>query len=381
MKRNKPSNASVRKPSKTPVQLASKTQIQKPSKAQAQKPSNAPVQKPSKAVIQLRKKVVIVMMPSNFVQPVAGPADAFNLADKALRRSGSSHGYDVTIVSPTRETQKLTRNGLEITCKQSAADLKGPIDTVLVSGYDFNAIDDPKYDAFYRWLSKLEKQNTRRIGSICGGAFALAKAGLLDGRRATTHWQRCEHLAKSYPQVKVDLNAFHTQDGPIYTSGGMSAGVDLALALIEQDFGKQLALDMARQMVVFLNRPGFQLQFGNLLPVFENPGLAEKLRPWLSECLHEDLDVGRLATHCSMSPRNFTRVFHKQTGIPPAKYLEKFRVESARKFLEDTNLTLEHIADRCGLGGLVSMRRTFLRNLKTTPSDYRRAFRTALAEM
>jgi len=330
---------------------------------------------------QPRKRVVIVMMPSNFVLHVAGPYDVFNTADKVLRQAGSSRGYELTVVSPTSATRAVSALGMEITCKYSALDLKGAIDTVLVAGNDLSNMDDPENDAFYGWLSKLEKQKTRRIGSVCGGAFALAKAGLLNGRRATTHWQMCPRLEKSYPLVKVDANAFHTQDGPIYTSGGVSSGVDLALALVEQDCGKDVAVEVARRLVVFLSRPGFQIQFGNLLPVFDNPGLAEKLRPWISEHLREPLDVVRLADHLSMSPRNFTRVFHKQTGLSPAKYIEKFRVESARKYLEDTDFSLEQIADRCGLGGLVSMRRTFLRNLRTTPSDYRRAFRTSLPGM
>jgi transcriptional regulator GlxA family with amidase domain len=325
-----------------------------------------------------RKRIIIVMMPSGLLLHLAGPWDVFHLADGILRLAGSARGYDITVVSPTRSTRRAGAAGMEISFRQCATDLRGPIDTVLVVSNDMNNMDDPKYAGFYRWLSKLEKKHTRRIGSVCGGAFVLAKAGLLDGRRATTHWQLCQRLQENYPLVKVDANAFHTQDGPIYTSGGMSSGIDLALALVEQDCGKEVALEVARKLVVHLSRPGFQVQFGSLLPALDDSNLAGKLRPWLGEHLHERLDVVRLASHLSMSPRNFTRVFHKQTGMPPAKYIEKFRVELARKYLEDTNFSLEDIAGRCGLGGLVSMRRTFLRNLQTTPSDYRRAFRTAL---
>ncbi|MBS1605733.1 MAG: helix-turn-helix domain-containing protein, partial [Bacteroidetes bacterium] len=233
---------------------------------------------------------------------------------------------------------------------------------------------------FYAWLSTMEARETRRIGSVCGGAFVLAKAGLLNGRRATTHWDLCERLKSNYPDVKVDANAFYTQDGPIYTSGGVTSGIDLALALVEQDHGREIAGEIARKLVVFLSRPGCQTQFGNLLPLFESGSLAERIRPWLSEHLHERLDVVRMAAQLSMSPRNFTRVFHKQTGCPPAKYVEKLRVESARKYLEDTDISLERIAERCGLGGLVSMRRSFLRTLKTTPSDYRSAFRGSMKD-
>ena len=320
------------------------------------------------------KRIVIVIMSPNLLLDFAGPSDVFNFANRFLGLSG----YEVTLVSPTPQNKTFSTSGIEISCRYSAIDIDGPIDTVLVAGNDFGKLDDPDYDVFYSWLSTLEKQGVRRIGSVCGGAFALAKAGLLNGRRATTHWDRCQRLKNSYPLVQVDAHAFHVQDGPIYTSGGVTSGVDLALALVEQDYGKEVAGEVARHLVVFLNRPGFQIQFGNLLPPLETNGLAEKLRPWLGEHLHEQVDVVRMATHLSMSPRNFTRVFHKQTGLPPAKYIEKLRVESARKYLEDTDFALESIAERCGLGGLVSMRRTFLRHLATTPSQYRRAFRTSL---
>jgi len=330
---------------------------------------------------QHRKKVVIVMMPSNFMLHVAGPYDVFNTADQVLKEAGSLKGYDLKIVSPTAATGTIHRAGVDMICRQSALQLKGGFDTVLVSGSDLKDVNDPEYEAFYQWLGKLEERRTRRIGSVCGGAFPLAKAGLLNGRRATVHWQLCQRLENTYPMVKVDVNAFHTQDGPIYTSGGVSSGIDLALALVEQDHGKEIALAVARRLVVYLSRPGFQVQFGNLLPVFDNSDLAERLRPWINEHLSEPLDVGRLAGQMHMSPRNFARVFHKQTGLPPAKFIEKFRVEAARKYLEDTDFTIEDIAERCGLGGMVSMRRTFLRNLKTTPSDYRRAFRTSVPEI
>jgi transcriptional regulator GlxA family with amidase domain len=334
--------------------------------------------KPTAGVKDPRKRVVIVMMSTNLLLPVAGPLDVFNYANKIFRRSGTSQGYDITVVTPIRIDKIVWHSGIEIRCRYSALDIKDPIDTLLIAGNNFDKLENPAYEEFYRWLSRQEKKKTRRIGSICGGAFALAKAGLLDQRRATTHLDCCQRLKDNYPLVKLDPNAFYTQDGPIYTSGGVTSGIDLALALVEQDHGKDIAGEIARKLVVLLSRPGCQAQFGNLLPVFETANLAEKIRPWLSEHLHERLDIGRIAAHLSMSPRNFTRVFHKQTGLSPAKYVEKFRIESARKYLQDSDVSLERIAERCGLGGLVSMRRAFLRNLKTTPSEYRHAFRTTM---
>jgi transcriptional regulator GlxA family with amidase domain len=308
----------------------------------------------------------------------AGPADVFNYADKYLASSGSKFGYEVLIVSPTGDKKMASPTGIEISCRYNAMEVKMPIDTLIVAGNDFQNLQKPEYSDFFNWLAFINQNNTRRISSVCGGAFALAKAGILDGKKATTHWDLSERLKKEYPLVEVNTNAFYTTDGNIYTSGGVSSGIDLALALVEEDHGKDIAIQVARQLVFFLNRPGFQVQFGNLLPVYESTNIAEKLHSWLNKNLHEPLDVVRIADHLNMSPRNFTRVFHKQTGVPPAKFIEKLRVETARKYLEDTDMSLENIAEKCGLGGLVSMRRTFLRHLMTTPSDYRRAFRTSL---
>lgn len=327
---------------------------------------------------QERKQVVIVAMSGNMLLDFAGPADVFTNANKCLSLTDSTMGYDVLIASPTMSRKVTTSAGIEIICQQCAMEITRPIDTVIVAGNDFQTLQKTEYADFCNWLSLINDKNTRRIGSVCGGAFALAEAGLLNGKKATTHWQLSERFKKEYPLVDVNTNAFYTIDGHIYTSGGVSSGIDLALALVEEDHGKDIAIQVARRIVFYLSRPGFQIQFANLLPVYESSNIAGKLNAWLSENLHQPLDVIRIANHLNMSPRNFTRVFHKQTGMPPAKFIEKLRIETARKYLEDTNLSLENIAEKCGLGVLVSMRRTFLRHLMTTPSDYRRAFRTSL---
>jgi len=327
-----------------------------------------------------KKKVVIVAMSGNTLLNFAGPADVFTYADKCL--PGSVAGYDVVIASPTAVRKKVkTSSGMEIHCQCCVSDITTPIDTLIIAGNDSAELNNPANIDFYKWLSEVTEHNIRRVASICGGVFSLAKAGLLNGRKATTHWDLSERLKKSYPLVHVDSNAFFTKDGNIYTSGGVSSGIDLALALVEEDHGKDIAITVARKLVFYLSRPGFQTQFGNLLPVYESSNIAEKLKNWFTEHLHEPLDLARIAGHLNMSTRNFTRVFHKQTGISPAKFIEKLRVETARKYLEDTDTSLEKIAERCGLGNLISMRRTFLRHLMTTPSDYRRAFRTSLKDI
>ncbi|SDT13210.1 Transcriptional regulator GlxA family, contains an amidase domain and an AraC-type DNA-binding HTH domain [Mucilaginibacter mallensis] len=325
-----------------------------------------------------KKQVVIVAMSGNTLLNFAGPADVFTFANKCL--SSSTDGYDVIVASPTSNKKVNTSSGLEIHCQSCVMDITTPIDTLIIAGNDFVELSNPTNNGFYQWLSKLTEQNTRRIGSVCGGAFSLAKAGLLNGKKATTHWDLSERLKKAYPLVHVDSNAFFMNDGNIYTSGGVSSGIDLALALVEEDYGKDIAITVARKLVFYLSRPGFQTQFGNLLPIYESSNIAERLKSWFTEHLHEPLDLARIADHLNMSRRNFTRVFHKQTGISPAKFIEKLRVETARKYLEDTDIPLERIAELCGLGNLISMRRTFLRHLMTTPSYYRRTFRTALKD-
>jgi transcriptional regulator GlxA family with amidase domain len=327
---------------------------------------------------QKRKQITIVTMGSTMLVVFAGPADVFFNTNKILREYGIDAGYDVMIVAATAEKQLDTGIGMSLVCQQTAMDIKTPIDTLIVAGNDSRESSQPALQDFYNWLSARNEDNTRRIASVCGGAFVLAKAGLLNGRKATTHWERAEKLKREYPEVEVNCEPMFTRDGNIYTAAGGSSGIDLALAMVEQDHGKEIAGRVAKLIVFYLNRPGYQAQFGNLLPVYDPLHIAQKTQTWLSEHLHEKLDVNQVAEKMNMSTRNFTRVFSKQTGMPPARFIEKLRVETARKYLEDTDISIERIAEQCGLGGLVNMRRTFLRHLMTTPSDYRRSFRTSL---
>lgn len=327
--------------------------------------------------LQKRKQVVIVTISSNMLVVLAGPTDVFFIANKILQDRGAG-GYDVVVAAATADKKIDTGTGMTLVCQQTVMDITTPIDTLIIGGYDSRDSSQPALKDFYDWLSTRNEDNTRRIASVCSGAFVLAKAGILNGRKATTHWYHAEKLNKLYPEVQVNSDPMYTQDGHVYTSAGASSGIDLALAMVEQDYGKEIAGSVAKRMVFYLNRPGFQAQYGNLLPAYEPQHIAQKTQTWLIEHLHEKLDVNQVAEHMNMSTRNFTRVFTKQTGMPPAKFIEKLRIETARKYLEDTDMSIERIAELCGLGGLVSMRRTFLRHLMTTPSDYRRSFRTSL---
>jgi transcriptional regulator GlxA family with amidase domain len=327
-----------------------------------------------------KRRVVIVAMTANMLTDFAGPSDVFTNANVCLQAAGSVEGYEVLIAAPTIDRTVRAMTGVEIRCPYHAMEIALPIDTLIIAGNDFREASAVALEDFYHWLAQISTTNARRIASVCGGAFALAKAGLLEGKRATTHWDLSEKLKKEYPSIQVNANHFFTNDGNVYTSAGVSSGIDLSLAMVEEDFGKDIAIRVARKLVFYLSRPGFQAQFGNLLPVYEEQNIATKIQSWLGDHLHESLEVGRIADMMHMSTRNFTRVFHRETGMPPAKFVEKLRVEAARKLLEDTDMPLERVAEQCGMGNLVSMRRIFLRHLLVTPSTYRRTFRTALKD-
>ena len=218
----------------------------------------------------------------------------------------------------------------------------------------------------------------RRLASVCSGTFLLAEAGLLDGRRATTHWRVCDELAHRYPKITVERDPIFVGDRGVYTSAGVTAGMDLALALVEEDHGRELALRVARQLVMFLKRPGGQSQFSAQLAVqaADREPLRE-LQAWIADHLDADLSVAELASQVAMSERNFARVFTREVGLTAARFVERARVEGARRRLEESTDGVEMIAARCGFGSAEVMRRAFLRLLGVPPSAYRGRFRSA----
>jgi transcriptional regulator GlxA family with amidase domain len=328
-----------------------------------------------------KKLIVVIPMPGIFLLDIAGPCDVFMSADWVLSENPGTGraGYELLLASPVDTKKIATKSGIEIDCPVLVSEINRPIDTLIVAG--FSRMQLQSGHPFFQWLKQIYPK-VRRIGSVCIGTYALAEAGILDGKQATTHWEFSQEFQAKYPAVKVDTNPFYTRDCNVYTSGGVASGIDLALALVEEDYGRDVALSAARKLVLPLKRPGYQSQFSTMLQVhsLEN-SIAGKLHPWLIRHLGEELSVEHLAAHSSMSVRNFTRVFLKETGLTPAKFVEKLRTEVARKYLEDSDLTIDQIAGKCGLGGLVSMRRTFMRHMMISPSDYRRSFRTSLRSM
>lgn len=312
-------------------------------------------------------------MPGIYLLDIAGPCDVFAAADKILNGNG---GYDILLASPVSTKKIPTKSGIALHCPVTVTAVAQPVDTLIIGGFFMPLLE--KGQRFFQWLKEIYPR-VNRICSICVGAYALAEAGILEGRQATTHWEYSQQFQQRYPGIKVDTDPFFTRDTNIYTSGGVTSGIDLALALVEEDYGREVALQVARKLILPLKRPGYQAQFSRLLEIhrLEN-SIGGKLYTWMVRHLEDDLSIEHLARHCNMSVRNFSRVFQKETGITPAKFVEKVRVETARRYLEDSGLSIEQVAERCGLGGLVSMRRTFIRHLNISPSDYQRSFRTSL---
>jgi transcriptional regulator GlxA family with amidase domain len=219
------------------------------------------------------------------------------------------------------------------------------------------------------------------VCSVCSGALVLAAAGLLDGRRATTHWSLCEFMARAFPEVRVEPDPIFVRDGKFAASAGITAGMDLALALLEEDLGREPALAVARWLVLFTRRPGGQAQFSHQLAAeWAEQEPVREVQGWLADHLDEELDVAELARRAGMSPRNFARVFTREVGMTPARYVEAARVEAARQRLERTRQGVDAIAADCGFGSAETLRRAFLRVLKVTPSEYRERFRPVAAE-
>ncbi len=312
--------------------------------------------------------MVVVVYPGIQSLDVTGPVEVFSTAN---RQTGASH-YRFEMVASTADAV-ATSSGLGLRVDQPISSVRGAIDTLLVAGGDgvAGAVAD---EALVRAVRRLALRS-RRVASVCSGAFVLAEAGVLDGKRATTHWSVCDLMARRYPQVTVEPDPIFVRDGNVITSAGVTAGMDLALALVEDDLGRDVALTVARQLVLFLRRPGSQSQFSAQLAgqLAERDPLRDAQR-FIAEHPDADLSVAALARHVGMSERNFARCFRDEVGMTPARYVEQARVETARRLLEETDDGVEEVARRAGFGTAETMRRTFVRIVRTSPNDYRRRF-------
>jgi len=316
--------------------------------------------------------VLMVTYPGIQLLDVAGPLGVLCVATDVAAARGLDPGYAPEVIGPEPGLVRAD-SGLGLAVDRAYENLPAAIDTLVVAG----AEEAGQTGSGPRVLSCVGAAavGARRVTSVCTGAFVLAAAGLLDGRRATTHWRRAEELARGFPRVAVDPDALYVRDGPVWTSAGGTAGMDLALALVEEDLGHEVALEVSRRMLLFPRRSGGQSQFST-----RSPGLlAERdrlrtLQAWIVE--HPELPhrVEALADRAGMSPRNFSRVFAAQVGVPPARFVERVRVEAARQRLEESSDTLEEVAGAVGFASPETLRRAFLRQLGVGPSAYRERF-------
>ncbi|MBK7902541.1 MAG: GlxA family transcriptional regulator [Proteobacteria bacterium] len=325
-------------------------------------------------VIPERRSRVVVLFAYDECQSldVTGPLEVFSIANRYCEPGHLP--YRIVIVScaggPIR-----SNSGLQIADTTAIADAPPDVDTVLVvGGSECGRERTAREPEVLEWLRGTSHQ-VRRYGSVCTGAFLLGAAGLLDGRRVTTHWNSCAELSAMYPAASVIANAIYVEDGPLYTSAGITAAMDLALLLVEADLGRKVALQVARHLVVFLRRSGGQSQFSTMLAA--QARASHRLRDlltWIAENPKGDLRVSELAARVNMSERNFTRRFRNDTGMTPAEFVESARLDRARQLLEETDWPVCKLAQQSGFGSVDGLERTFVRRLETTPREYRRRF-------
>jgi transcriptional regulator GlxA family with amidase domain len=313
------------------------------------------------------RKVVIVGAPPIQVLDVAGPLEVFSDAP----------GYEVQVGNPGGERTLQTNRGFALTNATPLAELTGPIDTLVIAGGPGS--EAGMYDAsFVSWIATAAARS-RRVASICTGAFLLAAAGVLNGKEAVTHWRFCDRLAKDFPTVRVRPESIYVRDGAVYTSAGITAGIDLCLALVEEDHGHEVALRVARFLVMFLVRPGGQSQFSHMLSrqaVTSQP--LRELQVWMLENLREDLSVERLADRMGVSARHFARVCLRETKMNPGQFVDRMRVEAAQQMIDSSAMGLKEVADACGFRSADAMRRTFLRVLGVTAGEYAHRFQSTM---
>jgi transcriptional regulator GlxA family with amidase domain len=317
---------------------------------------------------------------------VAGPLEVFGFAERWLQLTGQAPGsgfanhlsgsaYALTVLA-RQPGPVTTMSGLQIVAERAIGEADEDIDTLIIAGG--MGVEQARKDPdLVAWINGMAGR-VRRVASICTGAFLLAESGLLKGRRATTHWNYCHQLAAEFPDVTVEPDRIAVRDGAVYSSGGITAGIDLTLSLVEEDWGRETATMVGRWILVFPNRPGGQSQFSACL--MNGLGARQdfrELQDWIVGHPGEELSVETLAARMSMSPRHFARTFEREVGLTPAKFVELARLERARAQLEQTRLPVESIARQCGFSTTEQMRRTFQRALKVSPLDYRARFRYA----
>ena len=336
-----------------------------------------------KPIVNLQHRhVAMLVYPDCLLIDAVGPTEVFNFVNAALQVTGrispSEIVYSVSIVAEKNGPVK-TSSGVSLVADKGYEDIDESIDTLMIAGATHpQHLEGPIKDAKLQSFLVNAMPKVRRMVSICTGALILAETGLLDGRKATTHWLFCDQLALQHKNIRVEPDKIFVRDGNMYTSGGVTAGIDLALSLVEEDWGWEVAASVARGMLIFMRRPGGQSQFSSyVFNEAKNRKDFRELQAWIVSNPHKDLGVEQLAERMSMSPRNFSRLFCQEIGVTPAKFVEGIRMEAARNMILQTDLPMESVAAQCGFGNAEQMRRSFQRLLKTTPQEHRSLFKIA----
>jgi transcriptional regulator GlxA family with amidase domain len=321
---------------------------------------------------QRSKRIVFVIYPGVSLLDVTGPVQAFSSANNTIFAKGRRF-YEVVIASPTGGPI-LTDCMVELGSVSLDVAIKEPIDTLIVAGGD-GVFDAMEQSDLISWI-KTQSTNCRRIASTCMGSFLTAAAGLLKGQSVTTHWRHVAKLQKDFPDLDVKCDPLFVRNGNIWSSAGVTAGIDLALAMIEEDIGHEPAMQVAQALVVFVKRPGGQSQFSDVLNIqaAETDGMFTDLHAWIADHLNGDLSVPKLADQLAMSPRSFSRKYKERTGVTPAKTVELIRVDAAKRALARSHLPLARIASDIGFLDEQRLRRAFQRHVGTSPSAYREKF-------
>lgn len=295
---------------------------------------------------------------------VAGPLEVFSNAS----------GYEIELATPDGARTLRTNRGIELGSASPLTECTGPIDTLIIAGGP--GAESGSYDPeFISWI-RAAAARSRRVASICTGAFMLAEAGLLDGKDAVTHWKFCDRIQLEYPQVRIKRDPIYLRDGHVYTSAGITAGIDLSLALVEEDHGHQVSLQIARFLVMFLVRPGGQSQYSHMLSHQSTASQPlRELQVWMLEHLRDTMTVESLAERLGASPRHFTRVCLREIGMNPGQFIDRMRVEAAQQLIDSSRKGLKEVADECGFRSVETMRRCFSRVLGVTAAEYASRFR------
>ena len=318
------------------------------------------------------KTVVILALPGVQLLDVSGPLDVFAEANIQAERIV----YELKIAGSPDEIIRCSSGARLFADFIAGPDAPETIDTLLVAGCRDQDVGEPD-PAVVGWLASAAPK-TRRFGSVCAGAFPLAATGLLNGKRITTHWAVAESLAEKYPAIVIDEDAIHVKDGAVRTAAGVTAGLDLALALVEEDLGRDIAMKVAAQLVMFFKRPGGQMQFSRKNETVPAGRAAlQELQRWVTSNPALDHSVSSLADRMNLSPRHFARLFRHEVGVTPAAWVEAARVAAARRLLEAGPNPPKQVAVQCGFADVDVLRRSFMRHVGITPAEYRKRFAIA----